>query len=85
MTPASVQRGRPRQTPRALFAAGLVAAALVTAGSRPLAGPALLHAAGQPEKPRLSVRITSPLGRLGQPGAIRIVAQVNHPPQLAFQ
>ena len=31
------------------------------------------------------MRITSPLGRLGLPGAIRIVAQVNHPPQLALE
>ena len=29
----------------------------------------------------LSVRITSPLGRTGLPGAIRIVAQVSHSPQ----
>ena len=69
----------------ALFAAGLVAAALVTTGSRTLAGPATLHAAGEPQNPLLSVRITSPLGRLGLPGAIRIVAQVNHPPQLALE
>ena len=47
-------------------------------------GPATLHAAGGPEKPLLSVRITSPLGRLGLPGAIRIVAQVNHPPKVAL-
>ena len=40
--------------------------------------------AGGPEKPLLSVRITSPLGRLGQPGAIRIVARVTHPPQVAL-
>ena len=31
------------------------------------------------------MRITSPLGRLGLPGAIRIVAQVNHQPQLALE
>ena len=74
-----------RPAPRALFAAGLVAAALVTTGSRTLAGPATLHAAGEPQNPLLSVRITSPLGRLGLPGAIRIVAQVNHPPQLALE
>ena len=30
------------------------------------------------------MRITSPLGRLGLPGAIRIVAQVTHPPQVAL-
>lgn len=57
---------------RALFAAGLVAAAT-------------LYAAGAPQNPVLSVRITSPLGRLGLPGAIRIVAQVKHPPQLALE
>ena len=57
----------------------------MTAGSRTLAGPATLHAAGEPQNPLLSVRITSPLGRLGLPGAIRIVAQVKHPPQLALE
>ena len=57
----------------------------MTTGSRTLAGPATLHAAGEPQNPLLSVRITSPLGRLGLPGAIRIVAQVNHPPQLALE
>ena len=31
------------------------------------------------------MRITSPLGRLGLPGAIRIVAQVNHPSQYAVE
>ena len=30
------------------------------------------------------MRITSPLGRLGLPGTIRIVAQVSHPPQVAL-
>ena len=30
------------------------------------------------------MRITSPLGRTGLPGAIRIVAQVSHPPQTAL-
>ena len=39
----------------------------------------------EPQDPLLSVRITSPLGRLGLPGAIRIVAQVKHPPQLALE
>jgi Ca-activated chloride channel homolog len=70
--------------PRALFAAALVAAVLVTTGSRTVPGPATLHAAAEPQNPLLSVRITSPLGRLGLPGAIRIVAQVKHPPQLAL-
>jgi len=50
-----------------------------------LTEPATLHAAAEPDKPLLSVRITSPLGRLGLPGAIRIVAQVNHPSQLALE
>jgi hypothetical protein len=31
------------------------------------------------QTPDLSVRITSPLGRTGQPGAVRIVAQIHHP------
>ena len=41
-----------------------------------------VHAADSP--PALSVRITSPLGRTGLPGAIRIVAQVSHSPQIAL-
>ncbi len=41
---------------------------------------ATVHAADS--TPALSVRITSPLGRTGLPGAIRIVAQVSHPPQV---
>ena len=65
------------------FAAGLVAAALLTLGSRTLTGPAALHAAGGPETP-LSVRITSPLGRLGLPGTIRIVAHINHPAKVTL-
>ena len=68
---------------RAALAAGLVAAAaLLTAGSHPRLGSAIVYAAGDPASP-MSVRITSPLGRLGLPGAIRIVAQVTHPPQAA--
>ena len=43
---------------------------------------ATVHAADS--TPALSVRITSPLGRTGLPGAIRIVAQVSHPPQVAL-
>lgn len=70
---------------RALFAACLAAAVLIANGSRTLAGPARLDAAGEPEKPLLSVRITSPLGRLGLPGAIRIVAHVSHPSQHAVE
>ena len=76
---------RRRSAPRALVAAGLVLAALVIEGSRTATGPATLHAAGEPDKPLLSVRITAPLGRLGLPGAVRIVAQVNHPPQVALE
>jgi len=78
MTPGSVQKVV------RFFAAGVVAAALMTTGSRTFTGPALLHAAGEPQNP-LSVRITSPLGRLGLPGAIRIVAQIKHPPQLTLE
>ena len=54
-------------------------------GLTDVAGSGTLHAAGEPQNSLLSVRITSPLGRLGLPGAIRIVAQVNHPPQLALE
>ena len=53
---------------RALFAAVLCALALVSARV-PASAP-------QP----LSVRITSPLGRLGVPGAVRIVAQIKADP-----
>ena len=38
---------------------------------------------GGPDSPHLTVRITSPLGRTGLPGAIRIVAQVSHLPNVA--
>ncbi len=41
-----------------------------------------LCAAARPvarQEPALSVRITSPLGRTGLPGTVRIVAQVQHP------
>lgn len=41
-----------------------------------------LHAGGWPDSTHLTVRITSPLGRTGLPGAIRIVAQVSHPPNV---
>ncbi|MCA1563239.1 MAG: VWA domain-containing protein [Acidobacteria bacterium] len=45
---------------------------------------AVLSPAGRPsvraQSDALSVRITSPLGRTGLPGLIRIVAQVYHPP-----
>jgi VWFA-related protein len=43
---------------------------------------ATVHAADP--TPTLSVRITSPLGRTGLPGVIRIVAQVSHPPDVAL-
>ena len=81
MSPALRSR---RPASRGLVAAGLVAAALVYPGSPTLTGGAALHAAGEPQN-RLSVHITSPLGRLGLPGAIRIVAQVEHPPQVALE
>jgi VWFA-related protein len=79
MTRASVQKSLRH------FAASVVSAALVAAGSWTLTGRATVHAAGDPQNALLSVRITSPLGRLGLPGAIRIVAQVKHPPQLALE
>src|SRR5262245_31262600 len=34
------------------------------------------------QDPALSVRITSPLGRTGLPGTVRIVAQVHHLPNV---
>ena len=34
------------------------------------------------QDPALSVRITSPLGRTGIAGTVRIVAQVQHPPNI---
>ena len=36
-------------------------------------------AAVQVQEQGLSVRITSPMGRTGVPGAVRIVAQIHHP------
>ena len=52
-------------------------------GLHPPRGSAVVHAAGDVPTP-LSVRITSPLGRLGLPGTIRIVAQVAHAPEVAL-
>ena len=60
---------------RAALAAILVAAALLAAPSGTQSGSAVVHAEDDVPNP-LSVRITSPLGRLGLPGTIRIVAQV---------
>lgn len=63
----------------AVLVAGLVALTmLVTAGAGTASG-ATTAAPGA----ALSVRITSPLGRLGQPGTIRIVARVTPPPDVA--
>ena len=38
---------------------------------------------GASQDPALSIRITSPLGRTGLPGTVRIVAQVRHSPSVA--
>ena len=43
-----------------------------------------VEAASWPGSVPLSVHITSPLGRTGLPGAIRIVAQVSHQPNVAL-
>lgn len=43
-----------------------------------------VEAASGPGSVPLSVHITSPLGRTGLPGAIRIVAQVSHQPNVAL-
>jgi VWFA-related protein len=66
-------------------AAGLIAAAtlLLQAPVQRLL-PAIVHASDEKTNPLLSVRITSPLGRLGQPGTVRIVARVTRPPQAAL-
>jgi Ca-activated chloride channel family protein len=63
---------------------GLVAAALLMSGSGRRPASAVVYAADDATTP-LSVRITSPLGRLGLPGTIRIVAQVVHPPQVPLE
>jgi Ca-activated chloride channel homolog len=52
-----------------------VALAAAAAVSRPSAAP---------QESALSIRITSPLGRSGIAGAVRIVAQVQHPPSTAL-
>jgi len=69
---------------RTALVAGLLAAALLMPASGPRPGSAIVFADDHAAKP-LSVRITSPLGRLGLPGTIRIVAQVAHPPQVALE
>jgi Ca-activated chloride channel homolog len=60
----------------------VVLVTVLTAGASAAASPGAI-AAINPNVP-LSVRITSPLGRLGLPGTIRIVAQVTHPPEIAL-
>jgi VWFA-related protein len=65
------------------FVAGLAAVIILPiAVSGPLSAPLL--AAGDAPHGSLSVRITSPLGRTGQPGAIRIVAHVSRPSNVAL-
>jgi Ca-activated chloride channel homolog len=61
----------------------LAAATLLSGGVCPGTGSATVSAADEAKLP-FSVRITSPLGRTGLPGAIRIVAQLAHPPGLAL-
>jgi Ca-activated chloride channel homolog len=61
--------------------AAVVVLAIIATGPHAI----LLQAAGDPPRGPLSVRITSPLGRTGQPGAIRIVAQVAHRPDVALE
>ncbi|HJZ77052.1 MAG TPA: VWA domain-containing protein [Vicinamibacterales bacterium] len=63
--------------------AGLTAVVILGSG---VSGPhsSVLQAAGDPPHGSLSVRITSPLGRTGQPGAVRIVAHVSHPSNVAL-
>ncbi len=69
---------------RALFAVPAVVISLLILASCPAGRWTTLHAAGDPDGAQLSVRITSPLGRTGLPGAIRIVAQVSHRPNVAL-
>jgi Ca-activated chloride channel family protein len=69
---------------RALVGGLAVTVSLAMLASSSGRGPTTLHAAGNPDAPHLSVRITSPLGRTGLPGAIRIVAQVSHLPNVAL-
>ena len=57
---------------RLLRACALAAVAVCVGPARPLL---------QAQEPGLSVRITSPLGRTGLSGPIRIVAQIQHPPE----
>ena len=68
---------------RTALVAGLVAATLLMPSSSSRPGSAVVFAKDDVPTP-LSVRITSPLGRLGLPGTIRIVAQVVHSPKVAL-
>ena len=61
---------------RAFVAVPAVAVSLLILASYPAGRWTTLHAAGDPDSPQLSVRITSPLGRTGVAGTVRIVAQV---------
>lgn len=70
----SSTREAARRLPRAGALAALLAAVCLLAADAPAArGPA-----------PLSVRITSPLGRLGVPGTVRIVAQITADPDAAL-
>jgi len=61
-------------------AAALVFLAILASGSPST----LVEAAAASGHAALSVRITSPLGRTGLPGALRIVAKVSHLPNVAL-
>jgi Ca-activated chloride channel homolog len=75
----SLQLTKHVRTARAAWLVAVVA--LVTMGSGAASGSTDIDRGADPNAP-LSVRITSPLGRLGQPGTIRIVARVTHPPEV---
>src|SRR4051812_4976793 len=68
-------------TPRAETRRRFLGAILATVLSLVAAGGVRLHA----DDPPLTIRITSPLGRTGTPGAVRIVARVEHAADAAIQ
>jgi len=64
---------------RGFVAVPALAGSLLVLASRANGHWTTLYAAGDPDIPKLSVRITSPLGRTGLPGRVRIVARMTTP------
>ena len=72
------RRGRPRRQP---VNGGRISHAVISALMVGLASQAVFAA----DESTLSIRLTSPLGRIGTPGTVRVVAQLTTPPVVGRQ